>query len=123
MKNKFKLLALFGLSLLTTSVVSCSSFFGDDGYVNLSNSSIKVMGIVDFYGNALKNCDATFAYGGYVYINDDLDNITEWPTMSTWQAMGYKKTNIHLAPDTINKYISDIAYDSQFPFVTYPNAA
>ena len=38
MKNKFKLLALFGLSLLTTSVVSCSSFFGDDGYVIASHS-------------------------------------------------------------------------------------
>ena len=38
MKNKFKLLALFGLSLLTSSVVSCSSFFGDDGYVIASHS-------------------------------------------------------------------------------------
>lgn len=41
MKNKFKLLALFGLSLLTTSVVSCSSFFGDDGYV-ISSYSVNV---------------------------------------------------------------------------------
>ena len=41
MKNKFKLLALFGLSLLTTSVVSCSSFFGDDGYV-ISYYSVNV---------------------------------------------------------------------------------
>ena len=41
MKNKFKLLALFGLSLLTSSVVSCSSFFGDDGYV-ISSHSVSV---------------------------------------------------------------------------------
>ena len=98
------------------------SILGDDGYVNLTDSSIKVMGITDFYGNVWKNCDATFEYGGYVYINDDLDNITEWPTMSTWQAMGYKKTNIHLvgSSSSYNGYISDISYDSQFPFVTYP---
>ena len=42
--------------------------------------------------------------------------------MSTWQAMGYKKTNIHLAPNANKIYISDIAYDSQFPFVTYPTS-
>ena len=95
------------------------TILGDDGYVNLSNSSIKVMGITDFYGNVWKNCDATFEYGGYVYINDDLDNITAWPTMSTWQAMGYKKTNIVLGSGS-GTYISDITYDSQFPFVTYP---
>ena len=97
------------------------TILGDDGYVNLSNSSIKVMGITDFYGNVWKNCDATFEYGGYVYINDDLDSITEWPTMSTWQAMGYKKTNIALASG-YGAYISDISYDSQFPFSAYPIA-
>ena len=96
------------------------TILGDDGYVNLSNSSIKVMGIVDFYGNVWKHCDATFEYGGYIYINSDLDNITAWPTMSTWQAMGYKKTNIALAPNATGNYISDISYDSQFPFITYP---
>ena len=97
------------------------SILGDDGYVNLSNSSIKVMGIVDFYGNVWKNCDATFEYGGCVCINDDLDNITAWPTMSTWQAMGYKKTNIVLGSGD-GAYISDISDDSPFPFVTYPIA-
>ena len=97
------------------------AILGDDGYVNLSNSSIKVMGITDFYGNVWKNCDGAFEYGGYVYINDDLDNILEWPTMSTWQAMGYKKTNIALGSGS-GAYISDIAYDSQFPFAVYPIA-
>ena len=101
------------------------SILGDDGYINLSNGSIKTMGLVDLYGNVWKHNDGIFEYGGYVYINDDLDNITEWPTMSTWQAMGYKKTNIHLAGGTgiiSRQWVTDISYDSQFPFMTYPTS-
>ena len=103
-------------------ISSGDNILGDDGYNGTSretNASIKVMGITDFYGNVWKNCDATFTYGGYVYVNDDLDNITEWPTMDTWQAMGYKKSNIHLAPNGIN-WFKEPANDSQFPWMTYP---
>ena len=76
-------------------VSSGDGILGDDGYNGATrdaNASIKVMGISDFYANVWKNCDATFEYGGYIYVNDDLDNITEWPTMDTWEAMGYKKS-------------------------------
>lgn len=99
---------------------------GDDGIYDIDDyditDSIKVMGIVDFYGGVFKNCDGIFEYGGYLYINDDLDSITEWPTMNTWKDMGYKKSSLPLSnggagyESTICKF----AYDSKFPWTTYP---
>ena len=102
-------------------VSSGDRILGDDGYNGATrdaNASIKVMGISDFYANVWKNCDATFEYGGYVYSNDDLDSITEWPTMDTWQAMGYKKSTLPL----VGNYgvICEMVNDSQFPWMTYP---
>lgn len=38
MKNRFKIVSLLSLALLSTSLASCSSFFGDDGYVIASHS-------------------------------------------------------------------------------------
>ena len=102
-------------------ISSGDSILGDDGYNGATrdaNASIKVMGISDFYANVWKNCDATFEYGGYVYINDDLDSITEWPTMSTWEAMGYKKSTLPLVGS--DGYIKEFINDSQFPWMTFP---
>ena len=104
-------------------ISSGDGILGDDGYNGATrdaNASIKVMGITDFYGNVWKNCDAIFEYGGYVYSNDDLDSITEWPTMDTWQAMGYKKSNKQLILSSDNKYIKEFVNDSQFPWMTFP---
>ena len=99
---------------------------GDDGEYDIYNfmdiESIKVMGIVDFYGGVFKKCDAVFEYDGHIYVNDDLDNITEWPIMDTWEAMGYKKSTFTL-PNGDGDYTSTIcklAYDPQFPWMTYP---
>ena len=103
-------------------ISSGDNILGDDGYNGVTrndNASIKVMGITDLYGNVWKNCDATFEYGGYVYINDDLDSITEWPTMDSWQAMGYKKVGSALVGDG-GKYICEVVNDSQFPWMTFP---
>jgi hypothetical protein len=105
-------------------ISSGDGILGDDGYNGAnkdSNASIKVMGITDFYGNMWKNCDATFEYDGYVYVNDDLNNITEWPTMSTWQAMGYKKVGSTLVGGS-GDYIKEFVNDSQFPWMTFPKA-
>ena len=102
-------------------VSSGDGILGDDGYNGATrdaNASIKVMGISDFYANVRKNCDATFEYGGYVYTNDDLDNITEWPTMDTWQAMGYKKSTLPLVGSSGS--ICEMVNDSQFPWMTFP---
>ena len=102
-------------------ISSGDAILGDDGYNGTtrdSNASIKVMGITDLYGNVWKNCDATFEYGGYIYTNDDLDSITEWPTMSTWEAMGYKKVGSALVGTT--GYIKEFVNDSQFPWMTFP---
>ena len=99
-------------------ISSGDAILGDDGYNGTTrdtNASIKVMGIMDLYGNVWKLNDATFAYSGYVYVNDDLDNITEWPTMDTWQTMGYKKVGSALK----NGYIKEFTYDSQFPWMTF----
>ena len=96
------------------------TILGDDGYINLSNSSIKVMGITDFYGNAWKYIDGMFQYDRYIFINDDLDNLIEWPTLDTWNALGYKKSDVRLS--NASGFISDISYDSQFPFTTYTTA-
>ena len=104
-------------------ISSGDTILGDDGYNGATrdaNASIKVMGITDFYGNVWKNCDATFEYGGYVYVNDDLDNITDWPTMSTWEAMGYKKSTLPLVGNTSNSVICKLVNDSQFPWMTFP---
>ena len=104
-------------------ISSGDAILGDDGYNGATrdaNASIKVMGITDFYGNVWKNCDATFTYGGYVYVNDDLDSITEWPTMSTWQAMGYKKSTLPLVGKGSDSIICEVVNDSQFPWMTYP---
>ena len=101
-------------------VSSGDGILGDDGYNGATrdaNASIKVMGISDFYGNVWKNNDAIFEYGGYVYVNDDLDNITEWPTMDTWQAMGYKKVGSALVGSS--GYIKEFVNDSQFPWMTF----
>jgi hypothetical protein len=78
------------------------------------------MGISDFYANVWKNCDATFECGGYVYSNDDLDSITEWPTMQTWEAMGYKKSTLSLVGSGSNSVICELVNDSQSPWMTYP---
>ena len=102
-------------------VSSGDGILGDDGYngaTRNANASIKVMGIADLYGNVWKNCDAIFEYGGYVYSNDDLDSITEWPTMSTWKAMGYKKSTLPLVGS--NGTICKVVNDSQFPWMTFP---
>ena len=99
------------------------NILGDDGYNGANkdaNDAIKVMGITDFYGNVWKNCDATFEYNGYIYTNDDLDSITEWPTMSTWQAMGYKKSTLPLVGSGANNVICKLVNDSQFPWMTFP---
>ena len=104
-------------------ISSGDGILGDDGYNGATrdaNASIKVMGITDLYANAWKNCDATFVYGGYVYSNDDLDSITEWPTMSTWEAMGYKKSALPLVGTTNNSVICEVVNDSQFPWMTFP---
>jgi hypothetical protein len=105
-------------------VSSGDNILGDDGYNGTTrdtNASIKVMGITDFYGNVWKNCDATFEHGSYIYVNDDLDNITEWPTMDTWQAMGYKKVGSTLVGGNGN-YIKEFTNDSQFPWMTFSKA-
>ena len=102
-------------------VSSGDNILGDDGYNGATrdaNASIKVMGISDFYANVWKNCDATFVYGGYVYVNDDLDSIIEWPTMSTWEAMGYKKSTLPLVGN--DGVICEMVNDSQFPWMTFP---
>lgn len=104
-------------------VSSGDAILGDDGYNGATrdaNASIKVMGITDLYSNVSKSCDAIFESGGYVYINDDLD-ITELPTMDTWQAMGYKKVNSTLATG-YDSCIKEFVYDSQFPWMTFPKA-
>ena len=104
-------------------VSSGDGILGDDGYNGATrdaNASIKVMGITDFYGNVWKNCDATFEYGGYIYVNDDLDNITEWPTMDTWEAMGYKKSTLPLVSRGSDSVICEVVNDSRFPWMTYP---
>ena len=104
-------------------VSSGDNILGDDGYNGATrdaNASIKVMGITDLYGNVWKNCDATFQYGGYVYVNDNLGSITEWPTMDTWQAMGYKKVGSVLVDTTSNSVICEMVNDSQFPWMTFP---
>ena len=104
-------------------VSSGDGILGDDGYNGATrdaNESIKVMGITDLYGNVWKNCDATFEYNGYIYTNDDLDNITEWPTIDTWEAMGYKKVDTVLSAST--GYIKEFAHDSQFLWMTFPKA-
>lgn len=56
----------------------------------------------------------------YIYSNDDLNSITEWPTMSTWEAMGYKKVDSALVGNTSNSVICEVANDSQFPWMTFP---
>ena len=104
-------------------ISSGDAILGDDGYNGATrdaNASIKVMGISDFYANVWKNCDATFEYNGYIYTNDDLDSITEWPTMSTWEAMGYKKSTLPLVGNTTNSVIREMVNDSQFPWMSYP---
>jgi hypothetical protein len=68
-----------------------------------------------------KNCDAIFEYGGYVYVNDDLDSITEWPTMDNWEQMGYKKVSSTLIEGNGN-YIKEFVNDSQFPWMTFSKA-
>jgi hypothetical protein len=103
-------------------ISSGDRILGDDGYNGATkdaNASIKVMGITDFYGNVWKNCDATFATSKHVYVNDDLDNITEWPTIDTWEEMGYKMGNLEL-PNSLNSYIKELAYDSDFLWMTHP---
>ena len=102
-------------------VSSGDAILGDDGYNGATrdaNASIKVMGITDLYGNVWKHNDAIFQCDGYVYVNDDLDSITEWPTMDTWQAMGYKKVDTTLS--AASGWIKEFAHDSQFPWMTYP---
>ena len=104
-------------------VSSGDGILGDDGYngaTRNANASIKVMGITDLYGNVWKNCDATFEYNGYIYTNDDLDNITEWPTIDTWEDMGYKKVDTVLSAST--GCIKEFAHDSQFLWMTFPKA-
>jgi hypothetical protein len=101
---------------------SGDNILGDDGYNGSTkddNASIKVMGITDFYGNTWKNNDGIFATSKYLYINTDLDNITEWPTIDTWESMGFKKANIEL-PNSLNSYILEISYDADFPWMTHP---
>ena len=112
-----------GMGWNSRQISSGDAILGDDGYNGATrdaNASIKVMGITDLYGNVCKNCDATFQYDGYVYVNDDLDSIIEWPTMQTWEAMGYKKSNKQLILSSDNKYIKEFVNDSQFPWMTYP---
>lgn len=107
----------------STQISSGDNILGDDGYSGSTkdtNASIKSMGVVDLYANQWKHCDGIFHYDRYVYVNDDLDNITEYPTMSTWEAMGYKKVGVRLAPYGRGITFNDIVYDSQFAWMTYP---
>ena len=104
-------------------ISSGDEILGDDGYngaTREANASIKVMGIADLYGNVFKHCDAIFVYGGYVYVNDDVDSITEWPTMDTWEAMGYKKSTLPLVSRGIDSVICEVVNNSQFPWMTFP---
>ena len=101
------------------------SIKGDDGYRTsiTANSNIRVMGIEDFYGNMWKLMEGVFEYQGKLYINDDIANIKEWPTINNYTQNGWKQTNATVASGGSGTVFKEFVNASDAQWIFSPKTA
>ena len=101
------------------------SIKGDDGYRTsiTASSNIRVMGIEDFYGNMWKFMEGVFEYQGKLYINDDIANIKEWPTINNYTQNGWKQTNATVASGGGNTVFKEFVNASDAQWIFSPKTA
>ena len=93
---------------------------GDDGYQSSISAigHIRCMGIEDFYGHVWKFTEGVFEYDGRIYINDDIDNITAWPSMDNYTQLGWKDTGFSSCGS--NGYIKTLSNNASYQWILYP---
>ena len=96
------------------------SVLGTDGMPTGTDgkTSIKTLGIENWYGNAWNILGGAFRYNDVdFYINTDVKNINDWPTTSAGAiTAGWSKSSCIL-PQTVG-YIQTMNYDSNYPWIT-----
>ena len=112
----------YGACYQTTSSTGFLSTGGADSITTLDGGSttdqthaVLSFGIENLWGNTWKSIEGICQAGGYLYINTDIENLTNWPdsSMTGWTKCGQ-------AMDTASSnYIADIAYSSDFPWAMW----
>lgn len=114
-------------SRTTTTSGATDTIKGKDGTVSRTSTieSILCMGIENYYGHIWKFVDGYIKIGQGIYINTDIENISDWPASSDAMT-GYTKagTAIYGSQTDSRGYcgtISELAYDSTYPWAAYPS--
>ena len=98
---------------------------GLDGTVSAlgTNEAVVSMGIENWWGNIYHFCDGMIRYGGTngqdIYINTDIEGISNWPTTATIGTT-WTKTSIQSAATSYFGYYDTFVFDKTYPWLTYP---
>jgi hypothetical protein len=99
---------------------------GKDGTVSdiTVDESILCMGIENYYGNLNRFADGIIRVGNQIYLNTDIENISDWPastsSMAGWTASPTTVYAPYSNSDSYCAIISELAYDSTYPWANYP---
>jgi len=92
----------------------------DGGSTTDQTHAIVSFGIENLWANTWKSCEGICQAGGYLYINTDIENLTNWPdsSMTGWTKCG-AAINANVTNDWAQNLIADIAYSSDFPWAMW----
>ena len=92
-----------------------------DGYQTTmnTNASIKIMGLIDWYGNVWESVDNAMAYQNYLYINDS-KGIVDFPSITDAATKGWINTG-NVIPESSGSYFSKFHNNLNFPYLLTPS--
>ena len=117
----------YGACYRTTSPTGILSTGGADSITTLDGGSttdqthaVLSFGIENLWANTWKSIEGICQAGGYLYINTDIENLTNWPdsSMTGWTKCG-QAMSTNTSSGTTYQYISDMAYSSDFPWAMW----
>ena len=117
----------YGACYQATSSTGILSTGGADSITTLDGGSttdqthaVLSFGIENLWGNTWKSIEGICQAGAYLYINTDIENLTNWPDSSM---TGWTKCAVPMSTASgADQYIADIAYSSDFPWAMWDTA-
>jgi len=117
----------YGACYSTTSSKGILSTGGADSITTLDGGTtadqkhaVLTLGIENLYGNTWNSVEGICMAGQYLYINTDIENLTNWPDSSM---TGWTKCAVPMSTARgDDQYIADIAYSSDFPWAMWDTA-
>ena len=101
---------------------NADEILGLDGYngsISTTTNAAKTFGIENFFGNVWKYIDGLYGYGGHLYTRD-VEDMTKDPSSTTDLTNDYTKVETALSTSGSDTVITNIAYDSTYPYMQFP---